>query len=74
MIEDEIQERIEELKRISRDYAGDRQIDHLCRIIVSLEKQRNALMWMLDNGHADGSAGADTVRRDVGNSGGNDNG
>lgn len=49
MTEDEIQERIEELKRISRDYAGDRQIDHLCRIIVSLEEQRNALMWMLDN-------------------------
>lgn len=58
MTEDEIQERIEELKRISRDYAGDRQIDHLCRIIVSLEKQRNALMWMLDNTQISGGTSA----------------
>jgi hypothetical protein len=58
MIEDEIQERIEELKRISRDYAGDRQIDHLCRIIVSLEEQRNALMWMLDNTQISGGTSA----------------
>ena len=49
----ELQERAEELKRVSLDFAGRvGQVDHLCRMLARIEDERNIALHAIATGEA----------------------